>query len=248
MTYAVVTVFTPGPEHRAALVASMRRWGRVARSQPGLLWTGVVDDEGGRLVGTAVWESPEAARAAAPALRAEVGNDPFAAWEAAPTTTVRGTVLEEGGRLLELDDPVDDEADDDEGADEGTEPPAAGEAAWDEPATTDEEAEGDERPAGGSGTASAALRSTFLPVVRFRDGYDIDEVDAFLERVKDALDRPGTGGDGLTPRDVATASFTTTSLRRGYDVVAVDRLLGRLAGSVQAPSPVDVAPGADVTG
>ena len=242
MTYAVVTVFTPGPEHRAALVASVRRWGRVARTQPGLLWTGVVDDEGGRLVGTAVWESAEAARAAAPALRAEVGGDPFAAWEAAPTTTARGTVLEEGGRLLELDDPVDDEADEAE----GTEPPAAGEAAWDDPPPADEEVEGEERPAGVS--TSAALRSTFLPVVRFRDGYDIDEVDAFLERVKDALDHPGTGGDGLTPRDVATAGFTTTSLRRGYDVVAVDRLLGRLAGSVRAPASVDVAPGADVSG
>lgn len=248
MTYAVVTVFTPGPEHRAALVASMRRWGRVAQAQPGLLWTGVVDDEGGRLVGTAVWESPEAARAAAPALRAEVGGDPFAAWEAAPTTTVRGTVLEEGGRLLELDDPVGDEPD--EEAHEGAEPPAAGEAAWDDPAPADAEdgTEGEERPAGGSRSTSAALRSTFLPVVRFRDGYDIDEVDAFLERVKDALDHPGTGGDGLTPRDVATAGFTTTSLRRGYDVVAVDRLLGRLAGSVQAPTSADVAPGADVTG
>jgi quinol monooxygenase YgiN len=92
MSYAVVSVHSPRPEHRAAVLDSMQRYSRVAREQPGLLWTGVVDDDSARFVGIAVWESAEAARAASPALMAEVGDDPFTTWDAAPIDSLRGVV------------------------------------------------------------------------------------------------------------------------------------------------------------
>jgi quinol monooxygenase YgiN len=92
MTYAVVSVHSPRPEHRTAVLDSMQRYSRVARQQPGLVWTGVVDDQGGRFVGVAVWETVEAAHAATPALLAEVGGDPFATWDEQPIDSLRGQV------------------------------------------------------------------------------------------------------------------------------------------------------------
>lgn len=93
MTYAVVSVHSPRPEHRAAVLDSMQRYSRVAREQPGLVWTGVVDDEGGRFVGIAVWTSVEAARAASGALMAEVGDDPFTTWDEVPIDSLRGPMI-----------------------------------------------------------------------------------------------------------------------------------------------------------
>ncbi len=70
----------------------MQRYSRVAREQAGLVWTGVVDDQGGRLVGVAVWESVEAAQTASAALMAEVGQDPFTTWDLRPIDGLRGPV------------------------------------------------------------------------------------------------------------------------------------------------------------
>ncbi|MEJ3405106.1 antibiotic biosynthesis monooxygenase [Rathayibacter sp. YIM 133350] len=92
MTYAVVSVHAPHPEHRAAVLDSMQRYSRVARQQPGLVWTGIVDDDSGRFVGIAVWESPVAAQAASAALMAEVGDDPFSTWDEKPIDGLRGAV------------------------------------------------------------------------------------------------------------------------------------------------------------
>ncbi len=93
MTYAVVSVHSPKPEHRAAVIDSMHRYSRVAREQAGLEWTGVVDDGSGRLVGIALWASEEAAVAARPALMAEVGDDPFETWDERPIDGLRGDVI-----------------------------------------------------------------------------------------------------------------------------------------------------------
>lgn len=90
MTYAVVSIHSPKPEHRDAVRDSMQRYSRVARSQPGLQWTGVIDDESGRLVGIALWEAESFAVAARPALMAEVGDDPFTIWDEAPIDSLRG--------------------------------------------------------------------------------------------------------------------------------------------------------------
>jgi hypothetical protein len=95
VSFAVVSVQNPRPEHREAVLDSMRRYSRVARSQPGLEWTAVVDGVDGRLVGIAVWASEEAAAGAAPALMAEVGDDPFDEWDAQPIDGVRGLVVAE---------------------------------------------------------------------------------------------------------------------------------------------------------
>ena len=92
MTYAVVSVHSPKPEHREAVLDSMQRYSRVARAQPALQWTGVVDDASGRLVGIALWESEDAAAAARPALMEAVGNDPFAIWDERPIDGLRGEV------------------------------------------------------------------------------------------------------------------------------------------------------------
>ena len=92
MTYAVVSVHSPKPEHREAVLDSMQRYSRVARAQPGLNWTGVVEDGSGRLVGIALWDSEGAAAAARPALMAAVGDDPFAIWDERPIDGLRGVV------------------------------------------------------------------------------------------------------------------------------------------------------------
>lgn len=93
MTYAVVSVHSPKPEHRAAVIDSMQRYSRVAREQVGLEWTGVVDDGSGRVVGIALWASEAAAAAARPALMAEVGDDPFEMWDERPIDGLRGAVV-----------------------------------------------------------------------------------------------------------------------------------------------------------
>jgi hypothetical protein len=92
MTFAVVSVHSPKPEHREAVLDSMQRYSSVARSQPGLEWTGVVDDSSGRLVGIALWDSEYSATAARPALMAEVGDDPFTTWDEHPIDGLRGEV------------------------------------------------------------------------------------------------------------------------------------------------------------
>ncbi|MFS0794290.1 hypothetical protein [Microbacterium sp. 1P10AE] len=93
MTFAVVSVHSPKPEYRAAVIDSMQRYSRVAREQPGLEWTGVIDDASGRLVGIALWESEDSAVAARPALMAEVGDDPFEMWDERPIDGLRGAVV-----------------------------------------------------------------------------------------------------------------------------------------------------------
>ncbi|QJU53481.1 antibiotic biosynthesis monooxygenase [Herbiconiux sp. KACC 21604] len=93
MSYAVVSVHSPKPEHRQAVIDSMSRYSSVARSQPGLMWTGIVDDDSGRLVGIAVWDSLDSAAAARSALMSEVGDDPFTTWDEQPIDSLRGTVL-----------------------------------------------------------------------------------------------------------------------------------------------------------
>lgn len=94
MTYAVVSVHSPRAEHREAVLDSMKRYSKVARGQPGFVWTGIVDDDAsGRLVGIAVWESASAAQAASGPLMAEVGDDPFTTWDEQPIDSLRGSVL-----------------------------------------------------------------------------------------------------------------------------------------------------------
>lgn len=84
-------------------------------------------------------------------------------------------------------------------------------------------------PDGGSPEAArermpAGLRDAKFPTSRLRAGYDIAEVDRFIDYAVAAL----TGAaPPLTPAAVQATTFKTTTLR-GYDAEAVDALLDDL--------------------
>jgi len=80
-----IAIHSPKPEHRDDVLASMHRVDAAAQGAEGLIQIGPWQEiEGGRLVGLAIWESREHFVAAAPAIFAAVGNDPFDVWEDAP--------------------------------------------------------------------------------------------------------------------------------------------------------------------
>lgn len=66
---------------------------------------------------------------------------------------------------------------------------------------------------------------------RFREGYDPQDVDAFVDRVFAALD----GGEALTSADIRGISFTPVRFREGYDVAEVDAFLDLAEGWFAAP-------------
>jgi DivIVA domain-containing protein len=70
----------------------------------------------------------------------------------------------------------------------------------------------------------AITTARFTPV-RIREGYDMSEVDALLDRVVEALGR----GEPLADR-VGGARLTHVRLREGYDIDEVDRFLAGLGG------------------
>lgn len=75
---------------------------------------------------------------------------------------------------------------------------------------------------------STALRATRFHVTRFREGYDIAEVDELLERLATTLESLEAGRPDpipVTTDDLLDARFTTTRMTAGYDVVEVDDLL-----------------------
>ncbi len=81
--YVHISIKRPSAGHAGVLAESMRRFAAAARTQPGLqLVTTLRDRESGDLVGLAIWESEDAARAAGPALAAAVENDDFDTWVA----------------------------------------------------------------------------------------------------------------------------------------------------------------------
>jgi len=74
------------------------------------------------------------------------------------------------------------------------------------------------------------LESTRFTPVRLREGYDMGEVDEFLDR----LGQAARDGQPFAPL-VAGAEFTTVRLREGYDITEVDALLARMASVVPLP-------------
>ena len=63
--------------------------------------------------------------------------------------------------------------------------------------------------------------------VRFREGYEMDQVDQLLDQMEDAASR----GQPLQPV-VDTAHFRTGKWREGYDIAEVDRFLTDIASAV----------------
>ena len=83
--------------------------------------------------------------------------------------------------------------------------------------------------------SSADVRSARFTATKFREGYEIPEVDQVLDAASDTLAHLERGetvkADGsplLTPNDLLAARFTSTRLREGYDVVEVDDLLDEI--------------------
>jgi len=93
-------------------------------------------------------------------------------------------------------------------------------------------------------TAAEVLKAKFA-ATKFREGYDQDEVDDFLDRVAVTLRARESGTvlpDALTVADVEARRFTTTKFREGYDGAAVDDFLAEVARTLGEPPPVVASP------
>ncbi|WP_186813416.1 DivIVA domain-containing protein [Cellulomonas xylanilytica] len=92
-------------------------------------------------------------------------------------------------------------------------------------------------------TAYEVLNQKFA-ATKFREGYDQDEVDAFLDRVTATLkelEGGETARDGVTERDIDTVRFQGTKFREGYDQGEVDDFLDRVRERL-VQGPQDVVP------
>lgn len=67
------------------------------------------------------------------------------------------------------------------------------------------------------------VRATRFSATRLRPGYDMEDVDAFLEAIRDTF--LGIREPSLTPGEIRTKRFSTTRLRPGYDEEEVDAFL-----------------------
>jgi DivIVA domain-containing protein len=72
------------------------------------------------------------------------------------------------------------------------------------------------------------VRNVLFKTVRLSDGYDEDEVDAFLDKVIAAMREPMALDRRMLPDEVRRSEFTTTRLREGYDIDEVDTFLDRV--------------------
>lgn len=72
---------------------------------------------------------------------------------------------------------------------------------------------------------------TRFPTTRWREGYDVASVDAFVARAERAVSmRDGS----VTAREVEQVRFAPVRLRAGYDMGEVDDRLARLAQELRA--------------
>jgi DivIVA domain-containing protein len=93
---------------------------------------------------------------------------------------------------------------------------------------------------------AAEVRAVRIQATKFREGYDQDEIDAFLARAAEALEAKASGRQWthlLTRDGVLSAKFQSTKFREGYDQDQVDDLLDRVGASL-APdgAPVQAQP------
>ena len=88
------------------------------------------------------------------------------------------------------------------------------------------------------------IRSARFAATKFREGYDITEVDALLERIAATFEHPAGGRVGsLTADDVLNARFQATKFREGYDQDEVDDFLDTVVLALRAGStPAGVRP------
>ncbi|MCU1636615.1 MAG: hypothetical protein JWQ68_1854 [Cryobacterium sp.] len=80
-----ITIHHPHPQHREALIESMRRVAETADGVDGLVRIGPWEEQNGnRCVNIAVWTTREAYELAHSLVVAVVADDPFDEWEALP--------------------------------------------------------------------------------------------------------------------------------------------------------------------
>lgn len=83
---------------------------------------------------------------------------------------------------------------------------------------------------------SQQVAAVDFPVVRWREGYEIDDVRALLDRIRAALE--GYEGRGtisdLTARDVERTRFQATKFRAGWDRDVVDAFLDEAIATLTA--------------
>lgn len=77
-------------------------------------------------------------------------------------------------------------------------------------------------------------------VRKIRQGYEISEVDDFLDRVEETLKVHEAGGSMLsskvqmlTSEQILQQRFTATKFRAGYDVLKVDDFLNQAYGALK---------------
>lgn len=82
--------------------------------------------------------------------------------------------------------------------------------------------------------SAAELRSTAIARTRWREGYDVDEVDAAVQRCVAAVDARAHGlRPELTAEEVLALRFRSTKFREGYDQDVVDDLLDRVVAALR---------------
>jgi len=77
----------------------------------------------------------------------------------------------------------------------------------------------------GRGYAMDAAVSRRFTCTRYRPGYLMADVDAFIDRVEATLGLRPLHGSPVTPADVVAAQFRVVRLRRGYEMREVDEAL-----------------------
>ncbi|GAB2699519.1 DivIVA domain-containing protein [Thalassiella azotivora] len=94
--------------------------------------------------------------------------------------------------------------------------------------------------------SAADVRSARFQATRFREGYDQEDVDAFLDRlagVLEALEEGREPAERLSPEGVLDERFTATKFRDGYDQDEVDDFLDRAVETLRAQGAGDVVTG-----
>jgi DivIVA domain-containing protein len=84
----------------------------------------------------------------------------------------------------------------------------------------------------GGESVMAVTREPEFGTVRMREGYDLDEVDDFVDLVIDTLEDRGT--KRVTPEEIERYEFRVVRLKTSYDMEDVDRWLDEAAAELRA--------------
>ncbi|WP_425860203.1 DivIVA domain-containing protein [Arthrobacter sp. TWP1-1] len=81
---------------------------------------------------------------------------------------------------------------------------------------------------------SSEIATTKFSTTKFREGYSMPEVDAFLDDIRGSLTAWESGRPGpVTAAAVAEARFPMTKFRAGYDQDQVDTFLDEAAAALK---------------